>query len=253
VYLEVRNLKANIQIGASILSLLALLTYTLVHTGGLLAQYVHPPFVGYVAAFGIEVAVVSLSLRIGDLRRSKQSTGFFLFVLVAVVVVSAVANIAEGFLAVQGQMLTMDTIRQLDPIQALIGLAATGLVSLIVLALAEIVGTDVETAVYQNERQRKRQANQSAVKSNHGIAQGASTTEQTGSIGRARAAKSEKDIRSKSAALDVLLIYLNENPDASLTAIGREIGRSKTTVANYLRELEGNGRLQRSSDGWQIR
>jgi DNA-binding MarR family transcriptional regulator len=53
--------------------------------------------------------------------------------------------------------------------------------------------------------------------------------------------------------LDVLLIYLNENPDASLTAIGREIGRSKTTVANYLRELEGNGRLQRSSDGWQIR
>ena len=109
-------MKAKVQIGITTLSLLALLTYTLVHTGGLLARYVHPPMIGYVAAFGIEAAVVSLSLRIGDLRRSQQSPGFFLFVLIAVVVVSAVANIAEGFTAVQGETLTVNTVQQLDPI-----------------------------------------------------------------------------------------------------------------------------------------
>ncbi len=248
-------MKTHVQISASILSLIALLTYTLVHTGGLLAQYVHPPMVGYVAAFGIEVAVVSLSLRIGELRRSKQSTGFFLFVLIAVVAVSAVANIAEGFLAVQGEQMTVDTIQQLDPIQAFIGLAATGLVSLIVLALAEIVGTDVETAVQQNERQRKRRHisnDQANGKTDLQTTEQPSTTGQNSSIERARTAKLEKDTRSKLVALDVLLAYVGENPNASLTAIGQEIGRSKTTVANYLRELERNGRLQRNGKGWQI-
>ncbi|MBK7178356.1 MAG: hypothetical protein IPH82_14420 [Chloroflexi bacterium] len=70
-------MKENIQIGITILFALGVIDLHLVHTGGLLARYVDPPAIGYVAAFGIEAAVVSLSLRIGELRRSKQSTGFF--------------------------------------------------------------------------------------------------------------------------------------------------------------------------------
>jgi len=241
-------MKAKIQIGITILSLLALLTYTLVHTGGLLARYVHPAAVGYVAAFGIEAAVVSLSLRIGELRRSKQSTLFFLFVLVAVVAVSAVANIAEGFTAVQGERLTSVTVRQLDPVQAFIGLAATGLISLIVLALAEILGTDVQTAVKQIERQRKRQPTRKPVQ--------LSTPEpfdtaKSNSIEQARAVKAEKDGLNKTEAMDSLLLFVDENPNASLSHIGQHIDRSKTTVSNYVRELEQNGRLHRNGKGWQ--
>lgn len=248
-------MKAKVQIGVSVLSLLALLTYTLVHTGGLLARYVHPPAIGYVAALGIEAAVVSLSLRIGELRRSRQSTGFFLFVLIAVVVVSAVANIAEGFTAAQGEQLTSRSIQQLDPIQALIGLAATGLISLIVLALAEILGTDVDTAVRQAERERKRlPAAASTLPETVARPNGPTATnaETSASIERARAAKAEKDAISKVEALDNLLHFVNENPDASLSHIGQRIDRSKTTVANYVRELERDGRLQRNGEGWQV-
>jgi hypothetical protein len=255
LFLEVQ-MKANVQIGVTVLSLLALLTYTLVHTGGLLAHYVHPAFIGYIAAFGIEAAVVSLSLRIGELRRSRQSTGFFLFVLVSVVVVSAVANIAEGFTAVQGEQLTSQTIRQLDAIQAFIGLAATGLISLIVLALAEILGTDVETAVKQAERDRKRQPSTGTAQAKTAVQPDAIepiTTDPTASIERARAVKAEKDAISKAEALDALLRIVGENPDATLSHIGQRIDRSKTTVANYLRELERDGRLQRNGEGWRIR
>ncbi len=249
-------MKAKVQIGVTVLSLLALLTYTLVHTGGLLARYVHPAVIGYVAAFGIEAAVVSLSLRIGELRRSKQSTGFFLFVLVAVVVVSAVANIAEGFTAVQGEQLTSRTIQQLDPVQAFIGLSATGLVSLIVLALAEILGTDVDTAVKQAERERKRLPEPMPIQVNTVVQSEAiapSTTDENISIGRARASKAEKDAASKSEALNTLLNFVEENPEASLSHIGQHIERSKTTVSNYVRELERDGRLSRNGEGWQVR
>mgnify|MGYP000882923311 CR=1 FL=1 len=141
--------KLNIQLIAGAIALACLLSYTLVHTGGLLAHYIKPAFVGYVAAFGIEASIVGLSLRIGDLKRSKQSTTFFIFVLVAVVIVSAIANIAEGFYTQQEQFLTLATIRQLDPIQAVIGLTATGLISLIVLAMSEIIGTDLTAVAKQ--------------------------------------------------------------------------------------------------------
>lgn len=248
-------MKEKIQIGVTVLSLFALLTYTLVHTGGLLARYVHPAAIGYVAAFGIEAAVVSLSLRIGELRRSRQSTGFFFFVLIAVVVVSAVANIAEGFTAVQGEALTLATVRSLDPVQAFIGLAATGLVSLIVLALAEILGTDVETAVKQADKERKRQP--ATRRSGTGAAVPAvgvqiENTVESPSIERARAAKAEKDAVNRAEAMEMLLTFVAEHPDASLSRIGQHIDRSKTTVSNYVRELEETGQLRRNGEGWQL-
>ncbi len=52
--------------------------------------------------------------------------------------------------------------------------------------------------------------------------------------------------------MDILLHYVDENPDASLSRIGQHIDRSKATVANYVRELEQNGRLQRNGQGWQV-
>ena len=247
-------MKANIQIGVTVLSLMALLTYTLVHTGGLLARYVHPAIIGYVAAFGIEAAVVSLSLRIGELRRTKQSTVFFLFVLIAVVVVSAVANIAEGFTAVQDEALTLATVRTLDPVQAIIGLSATGLVSLIVLALAEILGTDVETAVKQADKERKRPTTSKTTQAATAVSAEAPQSvegEEMNRLERARAVKAEKDAISRAEALELLLAFVAEHPDASLSRIGRHISRSKSTVATYVSELERNGRLVRNGNGWQ--
>ena len=52
--------KTNLQITIGLLSLVCLLSYTWTHTGGLLAEYVNPAFVGYIAALGIELSIVGL-------------------------------------------------------------------------------------------------------------------------------------------------------------------------------------------------
>ena len=57
------QIKDVVQVVIGGLSLLTLLSYTLVHTGGLLVSYVQPDIVGYFAAFGIELSIVGLSLR----------------------------------------------------------------------------------------------------------------------------------------------------------------------------------------------
>jgi hypothetical protein len=192
-------------------------------------------------------------LRIGELRKTKQSPTFFLFVMVAVVIVSAVANIAEGFTTVQGEQITVYTIRRLDPLQAIIGLAATGLISLIVLALAEIAGADVETAVKQVERERKSSSKEMPTNARPEKPEKASTTDQPPSIEQARAAKAAQDATSKEQALQALMDYMSAHPTASLSDVGRAIGRSKTTVANYIRELEQGGQIERNGRDWQIK
>jgi len=150
---------ATVQVVFGVVSLLALLMYTWTHTGALMARYVQPAVVGYICAFGVELAVVSLSLRIGDLRRSGQSARLFMAVLVAVLVVSALANVAEGYATLYGTILTLDAIGRLDALQAVIGVSATGLISVVVFALADIIGSDVRRAAVRAER-AERQAEQ---------------------------------------------------------------------------------------------
>jgi DNA-binding IclR family transcriptional regulator len=77
-------------------------------------------------------------------------------------------------------------------------------------------------------------------------------TEEKASLERARAAKAEKDAMNKTEAMNALLLYVNDNPEASLADIGQQIERSKTTVSNYVQELAQNGRLERNGQGWQV-
>lgn len=136
-----------------IISLVGLLSYTFVHTGNLLASYVDPQWIGFMAALGIELSIVGLSMRIGELKRSGLSYRFFAFTLIAVVVVSALANIAQGFQVKFGEALTIINWNKLDIVQVVVSIAATGLISLVTLALSEIVGQDVATA--QKASQKK--------------------------------------------------------------------------------------------------
>jgi hypothetical protein len=129
-----------IVVSVASLALLAMLIYNLVHTGGLLASYVEPAWVGYIAAFGIELAVVGLSITIGTRKWHSVNTGFFYWVLGAVVVVSFLANVAEGHLQRYSMAITWETITEIDWLQGIIGLAATGLISIITMAMSEIIG-----------------------------------------------------------------------------------------------------------------
>lgn len=234
-------MKAKAQLLIGIVSLIALLVYTLAHTGALLSQYVKPGVIGYVAAFGIEASIVSLSLRIGELRKGKQSARFFFFVLVSVVIVSAVANVAEGFYTMHGAHLTLVTVRQLDLVQAVIGVTATGLISLIVLALSEIVGTDATEAVKIFEKSRKPEVSLTE-KNNQDVTAGPS-------IETARQAKMLQDAATKEQRQQVIVTTLTGNPQADVTALATLAGVSRQTIYRDLAELEQAGAIVRHTNG----
>jgi predicted transcriptional regulator len=229
-------MKAKTQIIAGAISLVALLVYTLVHTGGLLARYVDPPAVGFVAALGIEVAIVSLSLRIGDLKRSNQNYGFFFFVLVSVVIVSALANVAEGFLTAEGVPLTIENVQRLDVVQAVIGLAATGLISLIVLALSEIIGSDVQTIAAAAEKDRRKRERETEIN-------------EPGSIEIARQADLEQDKKTREDKIAAMLDIWRDNPTARPSEIYRPLGIARGTYYNYVNELLETGVISKNGDG----
>jgi len=46
-----------------------------------------------------------------------------------------------------------------------------------------------------------------------------------------------------------MLDIFAQNPDATYEQVGAAIGRSKATVANYMRELKEAGRVQASDEG----
>ena len=241
--------KTNLQITIGLLSLICLLSYTWTHTGGLLAEYVNPAFVGYIAALGIELSIVGLSLRIGELKRSGLDARFFVATLIAVVTVSALANIAMGYAVKFGEPLTVANVGQLDIVQAVVSLAATGLISLVTFALAELVGQDVSAAVKVSSKSVKPATvtvptvtlrEDQRVLSTEGV------TALSTPIEQARAVKADSDTQQKAAAVDTLVSYLRSNPDATVSELARVIGKSRPTVYNYLDELEAAGKLHRN-------
>jgi hypothetical protein len=56
----------------------------------------------------------------------------------------------------------------------------------------------------------------------------------------------------KEQAMSTLLDFLAANPDASLSEIADEIGRSKSTAGSYVSELTENGRLHKNGHGWEV-
>lgn len=59
-------------------------------------------------------------------------------------------------------------------------------------------------------------------------------------------------VANKTEAQDALLAYLAEYPDASLAEAGAAIGRSKSTIGVYVRELSESGQLHKNGHGWEV-
>ncbi len=58
---------------------------------------------------------------------------------------------------------------------------------------------------------------------------------------------------AKQEALDALLSYLTERPNATLSEMAEAIQRSKTTASGYVAELRETGRLHKNGHGWEVR
>jgi hypothetical protein len=121
----------------------------------------------------------------------------------------------------------------------------SGVLPLLVVYLSEIAAADVNYAVQQAEKERQkaeRRAVREAVNTE-------STTPETGRYPMPVEQARERRKLAKVEAMNAMLNVYRQNPDASLAEVGRAIGRSKGTVANYLKELEQAGRISRNGDG----
>jgi hypothetical protein len=58
---------------------------------------------------------------------------------------------------------------------------------------------------------------------------------------------------TKDEAVSLIKQFLADNPDASLSQIGRQIGRPKSTAGNYVSELMSKGELKKNGHGWEVR
>ena len=65
---------------------------------------------------------------------------------------------------------------------------------------------------------------------------------------RARGQRTSK----KQKAMQRLLKAIKAKPNATLSELAREIGRSKSTVGGYLSELQSSGSIEKDTSGWSI-
>jgi hypothetical protein len=266
----------NGKIIIGLLSLVGVLLYNWTHTGGLLASYVKPEFVGYIAAAGIELAVVGLSLRIDEMRRAQADAKFHVGTLAAVVIVSALANIAQGYLVKFGTELTSANIGRLDAVQVVVSLAATGLLSLVVFALAEVVGHDIgasdaqQTASLPQPLAQGPQVGETDEIGPLGDDAGqdvpleSSQQTKTGGTQVFNAEPVQSTITPNEAAqiavlehapvttADIILEYVKRNPTASKVEIAQHVARAiggtytRQAVDAQLKRLEVAGRIARN-------
>lgn len=212
------------QMTIAVLALIGLLAYTFVHTGSLMSQYIRPVFVGYMAAFGIELAVAGISFRLASLKRKQVTSRLLLFILISALFVSALANIAEGYQVRYAKPLTWMNLGDIDYIQAVIGIAATGLISLMVFAISEMIGIDVEAVVKQTEREQK-QAEQAEQEP-----QPAPVIEPESQTQDEQAERSYRD--------DVFAI-LNQGEQLGPTEMAKRVGTTKATAHKWIQVWQG--------------
>ncbi|MAU01182.1 MAG: hypothetical protein CL608_28905 [Anaerolineaceae bacterium] len=82
----------------------------------------------------------------------------------------------------------------------------------------------------------------------HPNGKSASKASESDTIGRARRQRTSK----KQEAMQQLLEVLRTKPNATLSELAVEIGRSKSTVGGYLSELQVAALIEKGEFGWQV-
>ena len=187
---------------------------------------------GLIQAVAIDVGLFALALGITQRRRVNRPARWLWVGVVIFTGISVYANLAYGL------TFTLDTL----PVWVIVSkpYVLAGALPILVLYLAEIVGSDLSYAVQAAEKKRKRSERESS--STTGFA---STPE---TAARARASRLDGKVNAKAALVD----YLVNHPNASLAEAGQAIGRSKTTISVYLDELEATGCIERNGKGVEV-
>lgn len=232
--------KSQVVVVLSLLALLCVLVYTFWHTGALLARYIAPAFLGYVAAAGVELTVISMSVQFRDILASPAKhwtvKALFMFVFLAALAVSALANVSEGFRTAYGTVLDSTTFRTVDILVAVIGVSATGLLSLVVMSLAELLGDSFNVVLGIADGLRpERTAPIITVESVNTaiLAQPAPRQLPAPTLESAREARKIGAEQAKAA----LAVFLAEHPNATQAEAGAAVGRSRAWVSAQVNRI----------------
>jgi predicted HTH transcriptional regulator len=118
-----------------------------------------------------------------------------------------------------------------------IGVSATGLLSLIVMSLAELLGDSFSVVLgIASEVGKIGRQNSNVVTSSDRLAAGRQTA-----IDNRRA--------SKRRAMSQIVGILQEQPDISKAELADRVGKARSTVSNYLAELQESGAINHNGRG----
>ena len=116
----------------------------------------------------------------------------------------------------------------------------TGLISLIVLALSEIIGVDVNAVVRETERQRKNEQKKTEIDT-------AKTQIETV---QAMAVEQARDI--KADRVKAILSAYRDNPEAKPVDVYRPLDIPRPTFYAYLNELIEDGVISKNGNGVRV-
>lgn len=133
-------IKPRLSLYSSIVTLECLLVYNYVHTSSLLSRYIVPSGIGWLTGFGIETGLAALAFGTASERNSRRKRMMWAMLILALIV-SSFANLTEGFRAITGHELTLETWGNLDPVMAFMNIISNVLISFIVLVMAEVIGS----------------------------------------------------------------------------------------------------------------
>ncbi len=120
---------------------------------------------------------------------------------------------------------------------ALRPLLLSGVLPLLVIYLTEVVSEKREMSIVAEERERRR------IQRTHQRVQQDDTDD---ALARLREQARVQREQRKKEVMDRLVQILSEAPNTPVTAIAEQLNISRTTVYNYLRELEEAGRIRRN-------
>lgn len=206
-------------------------------------------WVAIVAALSVDGGIASLSYAWGWKRRTGQGARGTVAVLAFLMLLSTFANLSHAVAVATGQTVTLSTFATLDLYTLVKVLLLSASLPIVAFSLGELLSADdTHTAVHAQRTARQRRAHGEAErKAERARVREVQTTEGGGTfpapIEHARRVKVERDRTRKADALNAMVEHLDTQPDAPVSELVTLTGRSRTTIYNYLRELEQSGRI----------
>jgi biotin operon repressor len=187
---------------------------------------------GWIQAIAVDAGLFALALGITQRRRLKRSTGWIWLGIVLFSVISIYANLTYALTHTLDN--TPTWVLDIKPY------VLAGTLPILVLYLAEIVGSDVSFYVKEVQKEQRKKGKQTK------------TTEQPAGIEHAQAVRTEQTTIARDERQRQLVDILTEQPGIGTTALAEQLSVSRTTVYSDLDTLIEQGTIARNGQGYKL-